>query len=366
MSHDKTDAWRIEHIHNTARFFTENRHVAWVALVATILWGFYGYNSMPQRKDPDIPVRVALALCHWPGASAERIEELITRRIEEKVAENIWIDTIESTSRVGSSFVYVFLREECEDPAKELDDITLRLAEIQGLPEGAGQIQFIRDFGSTAALFLTVASPKIGEVQVDLVSRTIEDAIRTIRPPPREGANPRISIVVCYPPSVGKVGVSHAFQMFVDLGTREGVLRDARMFEGSGFVGVDAESDFDETRMSEYGERFIHTRLRAAEIHPDAWDPVYVRDPAGLEPLLMAASGDKYTYRELDEFTKLMKRTFQTIPEVTKVDRAGLLEERVYLTYSQERLAAYGVEPGKLDQVFAARNTPLPRVPDGA
>src|ERR1700752_186258 len=112
MSHDKTDAWRIEHIHNTARFFTEHRQVAWVALIATVFWGFYGYYSMPQRKDPDIPVRMALALVSGPGASAEKVEELITRRIEEKVAENIWIDAIESTSRVGSAFVYVTLREE--------------------------------------------------------------------------------------------------------------------------------------------------------------------------------------------------------------------------------------------------------------
>ena len=30
---------------------------------------------MPQRKDPDIPVVTALAICPWPGIDAERIEE---------------------------------------------------------------------------------------------------------------------------------------------------------------------------------------------------------------------------------------------------------------------------------------------------
>jgi AcrB/AcrD/AcrF family len=83
--HDDRDS--LLNTRNTARFFTETPHVAWVLLVGTILWGVYGYRQMPQRKDPDIPVRQALALCPWPGASAEKIEQLVTRRIEEKVGE---------------------------------------------------------------------------------------------------------------------------------------------------------------------------------------------------------------------------------------------------------------------------------------
>ncbi len=66
----KTDAEFIEKTHNTARFFSENRHVAWVLLVGVVLWGTWGYSRMPKRKDPEIQVRVAVATCAWPGASA--------------------------------------------------------------------------------------------------------------------------------------------------------------------------------------------------------------------------------------------------------------------------------------------------------
>ncbi|MET0167652.1 MAG: efflux RND transporter permease subunit, partial [Vicinamibacterales bacterium] len=95
MSEHKSDERIIKNTHNTARFFTETRHVSWVLLFATILWGVYGYFHMPQRKDPDIPIRQALVLCPWPGATAEKIEELVTRRIEEKVAENVKVEKIE-------------------------------------------------------------------------------------------------------------------------------------------------------------------------------------------------------------------------------------------------------------------------------
>ena len=36
---------------NLARFFTEQRQVAWVCLGVAVLWGLYGLMKMPQRKD---------------------------------------------------------------------------------------------------------------------------------------------------------------------------------------------------------------------------------------------------------------------------------------------------------------------------
>src|SRR5690348_3792218 len=110
-SHHHDDEYVIEHTHNTARFFTETRHISWVLLIGTILWGAYGYMRMPQRKDPDIPIRQTLALCPWPGASAEKIEQLVTRRMEEKMAENVKVDKIESNTRTGITAVYVTLVE---------------------------------------------------------------------------------------------------------------------------------------------------------------------------------------------------------------------------------------------------------------
>ena len=70
--------------------------------------------------------------------------------------------------------------------------------------------------------------------------------------------------------------------------------------------------------------------------------------------------GDRYSYKELEEFTDLIKRTLQAVPNVSTVTRTGLLEERIYLNYSQERLAAYGVLPSQIPQILRARNITLP------
>src|SRR6185503_16811237 len=165
--HDRrSEAERIAATHNTARFFTESRQVAWVLLIGTMLWGIYGYAQMPQRKDPEIPVRQALALCPWPGVSAEKIEQLVTRRMEEKIAENVRVEKIESNTRTSITAVYITLVEGTADTGKEFDDIKMKLDSITDLPDGAGPINFVKDFGDTAALMLTVASPKVDEAEL--------------------------------------------------------------------------------------------------------------------------------------------------------------------------------------------------------
>jgi multidrug efflux pump subunit AcrB len=352
------DAQIVDRTHNTARFFTETRHVSWVLLIGTLLWGVYGFLKMPQRKDPDIPIRQALALCPWPGASAEKIEELITRRIEEKVAENVKVDKVESNTRTGITAVYITLVEGVSDTAREFDDIKLKLDAIGDLPQGAGPITFVKDFGDTAALMLTVASPRVSDAEITLRAETMRRSIETTRAAASGG--PRVSLLANMPESVPLDLVRRSVRLFADAAAREGVLDDVRVFTGSGFVGVDGISSADDSTIQQYAHTFVRERLRASEFHPDAWPVIVVRDPVDLRARLAAAAGDRYTYRELDEYTDLLVRAVKTLPMVSKVTRTGLLQERVYLEYSQERLASYGVTVSKLDEALGARNIAMP------
>ena len=94
---------------NIARFFTRNRQIAWVALVATLAWGVFGYVKMPKRKDPDIPVRVGLAITPWPGIAAEKVEQLVTRKIEQAATGNASVERVESTTQDNVSVALIRL-----------------------------------------------------------------------------------------------------------------------------------------------------------------------------------------------------------------------------------------------------------------
>src|ERR1700744_181180 len=122
MSH-KSETEYIAQTHNTARFFTEHRQVALVLLIAVALWGWYGYLHMPKRKDPSIPVRVAVASTQWPGATAQEVEQLVTRPVEQTMALNSFIKApaasdlgIRSRSFPGLSLVYVQLDDSVTEP----------------------------------------------------------------------------------------------------------------------------------------------------------------------------------------------------------------------------------------------------------
>jgi multidrug efflux pump subunit AcrB len=360
MAHGKSDAEVIRTTHNTARFFTETRQISWVLLIGTVLWGIFGYLGMPQRKDPDIPPRQALAICAWPGASAEKVEQLVARKLEEKIAENAQVEKIESVCRTGVTFVYVTLDEKAKDSAKELDDIALKLGSIHDLPDGAGPINFIKDFGDTAALMLTVASPRVSDVEVELRARSIRQAIEQERARNPEAAGQRVALVLNFPQALSPETVRRPVELFARVAVEDGVLADPRIFQGPGYIGVDSRSSLDNQALRAYGDRFIRERLRASEIHPDSWPTVAIRDPGETRALLAAVAGDKYSYRELDDFTDLITRTLKTSPRVSKITRSGLLDERVFLEYSQERLASYGIRPSALQNILAARNITLP------
>jgi multidrug efflux pump subunit AcrB len=368
MNH-KSEAEYIAHTYNTARFFVENRQLSLVILVALCVWGWYGFEHMPKRKDPKIPVRVAVASTQWPGATAQEVEQLVTRQVEQTVAQNSFLKppsasdfSIRSFSFPSLSMVYVQLDDQVTDPKKQFSDINLKLNALnRSLPQGAGPIQFNSDFGDTAALMLTVASPPANQVEVALRARSIRNAIeRTRAEEPRKPLQSRVAIVNAFPLSVSASLVRDSFVSFIQAAARARMISDPRFFEGSGFIGADVVTTLSDEELRKGGDRFASEMLHRSEIPPDVWATTLIRNAEDSEARLAAVAGDRYSYRELDDFTDLIGRTIQGAPEVAKIDRKGVLPEQIYLSYSQERLAQYGMTPSKLKDILSARNTTLP------
>ena len=364
----RTESDLIEHSHNTARFFTENRQISMILLIAVFIWGWYGFQKMPKRKDPSIPVRVAVASTQWPGATAQEVEQLVSRPIEQTMAQNSFIRPpsasdfgIRSLSFPGLSLVYIQLDDSVTDTKKQFSDINLKLDAVSSrLPQGAGPIQFNSDFGDTSALMLTVASPPATASEIAVRALSIRRAIEEERRSRSTAREPRVSVVYSFPQSVNADLVRGIFEPLMNLVQQEKVVAGCRVFQGSGFIGADCLSDRTNEEIGAAADQVIKERLHRAEIHPDAWQAVIIRDPQETIAKLSAVAGDRYSYRELDDFTDLIARTVQGAPEVAKVERKGVLPEQIYLDYSQERLVEYGVKPADLKNILGARNATLP------
>ena len=365
----ETDQNAIAKTRNTARYFVENRQVAWVVLVLTMIWGIVAYIDMPKRKDPEIPVRVASAVTPWPGSNAELVEQLVTRAVETTIAESTEIHPpdpnsygIKSLTLPGVSIVQVQLDETISDTKQVFNDINLRLNALNdSLPTGAGPVQFNSNFGDTSALLLTLASPRENEVQISLRARDVEAAIGQVRRlRGKAGAKERVTIVITLPRGTDPLATRRRLTLLSQSLAAAGLAADPRLLDGPGFAGLDVASSAPDEDLRKVLQHFSLEQPDGQDFHPDSWPPAFIRDPANSEAKLGAVAGPKYSYHDLDNFTDLIARSLEALPDVARVQRSGVLDQRVFLDYSQEVLAAYGLRPSDIKDRLQLQNTPTP------
>ena len=363
----RSDSDYIQHERNTARFFVENRQISWIILIATVALGIYGYAKMPKRKDPNIPVRVASVQTQWPGADSEQVEQLVTRPIESTIAQNPNIRApnggdfgIKSLSLPGLSIVQVQLSDTVKDSKKEFSDMNLKLNSLS-LPQGAGPIKFNSDFGDTAALMLTVASPLEDASAITVRVHAISEALIADRKRRKTKSHgDEVSIVYCFPEAVPSIPSSAASVSFSNTPKSKTSFASPTSSPGPASWPRTHSPISPTPKSLAYGKTFVEQKFHESELHPDAWPPIVVRDPDQIAKLVAANPGNKYTYHQLDDFTDLLSRALLGAPEVSRVDRSGVLPEQIYLDYSQERLASYGLQPSNLKGILNARNITLP------
>lgn len=123
---------------NLTKFAIEKSRITFTLLAVVVIMGLTLYKSLPRDSMPPYTVRVATIITSFPGASPERVELLVTDKIEKKAQEIPEVKEINSTSRTGLSIVSVTLKNKVkpEDLQKIWDKLRRKLNGIQGLPNG--------------------------------------------------------------------------------------------------------------------------------------------------------------------------------------------------------------------------------------
>jgi multidrug efflux pump len=115
----------------------EKNRVTAVALVVILFAGLGAYRDMPQNEDPGFIIRVALVVTYFPGASPERVEQLVTDRLEEAIQEIPELEFLSSESKTGVSLIYVNVLENYTEMRPIWDDLRRKVDRVRPeLPEG--------------------------------------------------------------------------------------------------------------------------------------------------------------------------------------------------------------------------------------
>ncbi|MEM9512258.1 MAG: efflux RND transporter permease subunit, partial [Cyanobacteria bacterium P01_E01_bin.48] len=83
--------------------FYRNTQLLVLTLCLILVWGLSAFFTLPRMEDPELVQRNAVITTFFPGATADRVEALVTDKIEEELFEVDEIKTLTSTSRSGVS-----------------------------------------------------------------------------------------------------------------------------------------------------------------------------------------------------------------------------------------------------------------------
>jgi multidrug efflux pump subunit AcrB len=170
-----------------ATLFYRNGHLLVMAVVILIAAGVSALVNLPRIEDPRIALRNPSILTFLPGGSAERVEALVTEKLENRLEELSEIKEIRSTSRTGLSFIILELQDWVDDTSNEqiFSKIRDKLNDAQlELPAGASQPDFDDKRGAVAySLVIGVTWSRTEPPSLGLMNRLSEglaDRLRAI------------------------------------------------------------------------------------------------------------------------------------------------------------------------------------------
>ncbi len=145
-----------------------------LALIA----GSIAYTTLPKAQDPGFVVRTAVITTRFPGASPERVELLVTDKIEKKIQEMPEIDSITSESRTGISLIYANIKESYKVMRPIFDDLRRKVdTVVSDLPQGAFAPEVNDEFGDVFGSVYTLSGDGFTYAELKTVADELRDEL---------------------------------------------------------------------------------------------------------------------------------------------------------------------------------------------
>ncbi len=150
------------------RFTVNHRVTTMAVVVVALILGLQTFETMPRREDPEIIIRNAVVITYWPGATAAKVEDLVTDPLETAINQISEVYEVTSDSKTGMSVINIELVE--TTPAEAVDlvwtDMRNKIDEAVGdLPDGCGIPIVNSDFGDVSGVCLTLYQRPVDDAE---------------------------------------------------------------------------------------------------------------------------------------------------------------------------------------------------------
>lgn len=146
-------------MHSLWNFFLAKREFSWLLMAALIGLGTFSVFSISKESAPEVIVPIGIVSTALPGASPADIEELITNKLEDSIANVDGLNKLTSTSREGVSIITAEFDAHA-DIDKSIQDLKDAVDQAKGeLPEDATDPAVIEvNFADQPILVLSISS----------------------------------------------------------------------------------------------------------------------------------------------------------------------------------------------------------------
>lgn len=137
---------------NLSEWALKNQPLVTYFLILLFVAGFFSYNSLNQREDPDFTVKTMVVQVMWPGATEQQMEDQVVDKIEKKLLELPTLDYTSSQIRPGYAIINVNLGDTVRgrDVSDSWYQVRKKISDIRyTLPSGVQGPFFNDEFGDT-------------------------------------------------------------------------------------------------------------------------------------------------------------------------------------------------------------------------
>ncbi len=164
---------------NITKLALENTRVTIMVLAVIFVMGLVGYSSLSRDSMPPYTIRIATVVTQFPGASPDRVEQLITKKMEEVAQELPELDDVTSESRTGLSVVTVSLKPDIDKANLQpvWDRLRRKVEAIQNeLPDGSRPPKINDDgFGTVYGIMLGLEGDGFSNAEMETYAKEIRD-----------------------------------------------------------------------------------------------------------------------------------------------------------------------------------------------
>ena len=222
---------------NLTQFAIRNNRLVYFLVFALSLLGVLTYFSLPKAQDPGFIIRTVAITTHMPGANPQKVEELVTDKIEQVLQQMPELDFVISDSQMGISVINANFKQEYKHMQPIFDELRRKIESIEDqLPEEAEKPIVNDEYGDVFGMIYTLTGDGFNYKELKDAADDIRDELLLLNQVAKvdiHGAQEEVVFVEYNNAKLQKLGLSPS--------TLKSTLKSINILSSGGNILIDSE-----------------------------------------------------------------------------------------------------------------------------